>query len=724
MIFLKIQSYVVYLGAHSHGPEVTSSDLDEVTNSHHQLLSTVLGSPEKARKSIFYSYKRYINGFAAVFDTEVAEELSKHPDVVSVFENQRNKLQTTRSWSFLGLESDSGEQHRGSAWEKARYGADTIIGNIDSGVWPESQSFNDAEMGPIPPRWKGFCQNKTKYGVSCNKKLIGARYFLKGIVKQEGRANLSLNNIISARDYYGHGTHTLSTAGGSFVSGVNVSGLGNGTAKGGSPKARVASYKVCWYDTDGQQDCPDCDILSAFEAAIHDGVDVISVSVGASIDNYFIGGINIGGFHAVMHGITVVTAAGNSNLTSVPPDESVFNVAPWLLTVGATTMDREFPVKILLGNGKQLKGQGLSRGPLLVHPLINGSAAKAANSTDHDAQLCLAQSLDPAKVEGKVVVCLRSMTDPKEIGGVAQQSGAAGMILANDDSTGKSPDVSMTRPKTRIGGKPAPDMLIDSRKGPNTVTAEILKPDISAPGDSIIAAFPPPVGSAGETENYQRYVVSSGTSMACPHISGVVGLLKTLHPDWSPSAIKSAIMTTARTRNSEKVAIRNSSDNQATPFNYGSGQVRPNAAMNPGLVYDLTTNDYLNFLCGVSHDKAKIKAISKAEKRYKCPKSYNLANFNYPSITVPLLHGSITVTRTLKNVGSPGTYKTRIRAPPRIKISVEPKKLTFDKMGEEKVFTMNLKARQPSNEAAFGRLTWTDGKHHVRSPIVVMAVTV
>ncbi|MCL7030052.1 hypothetical protein MKW94_022002, partial [Papaver nudicaule] len=179
-----------------------------------------------------------------------------------------------------------------------------------------------------------------------------------------------------------------------------------------------------------------------------------------------------------------------------------------------------------------------------------------------------------------------------------------------------------------------------------------------------------------------------------------------------------------RTRDSKKLAMQNSSDSPATPFSYGSGQVRPNAAMDPGLVYDLTTNDYLNFLCGLGYDESKLRALSTAGILYKCPKPYSLTSFNYPSITVPHLHGSITVTRTVKNVGSPGTYKARIRAPPRIRVSVEPKKLTFNNIGEEKTFKVNLKAVNSSNEYAFGGLTWTDGLHFVRSPVVVRAVTV
>ena len=56
----------------------------------------------------------------------------EHPKVVSVFLNKGRKLHTTRSWDFLGLEND-GAIRSSSIWKKARFGEDTIIGNLDTG---------------------------------------------------------------------------------------------------------------------------------------------------------------------------------------------------------------------------------------------------------------------------------------------------------------------------------------------------------------------------------------------------------------------------------------------------------------------------------------------------------------------------------------------------------------------------------------------------------------
>lgn len=159
------------------------------------------------------------------------------------------------------------------------------------------------------------------------------------------------STLFSTRDYDGHGTHTLSTAGGNFVPGATAFGNGNGTAKGGSPRARVAAYKVCWPQIIDVE-CTDADIIAAFEAAISDGVDVLSVSLGdPEHKEFFKEAVAIGAFHAVINGIVVVTSAGNSG----PLPGTVANLAPWMITVGASTTDREFISYIALGNRKHLK---------------------------------------------------------------------------------------------------------------------------------------------------------------------------------------------------------------------------------------------------------------------------------------------------------------------------------------------------------------------------------
>ncbi|KAJ4847149.1 hypothetical protein Tsubulata_033676 [Turnera subulata] len=256
-----------------------------------------------------------------------------------------------------------------------------------------------------------------------------------------------------------------------------------------------------------------------------------------------------------------------------------------------------------------------------------------------------------------------------------------------------------------------------SSAGPNTVTPEIIKPDITAPGVNIIAAY---TEAARPTEfdfDNRRipYITESGTSMSCPHVSGVAGLLKTLHPDWSPAAIRSAIMTMARTRDNTVNPMQTESSTQATPFNYGAGHIRPNRAQDPGLVYDLNANDYLDFLCSLGYNQSLIELV--AGGLYECPESVSLLNFNYPSIAVPRLTHSITLTRKLKNVGKPGRYTARVTEPYGISVIVDPKVLVFDKIGDERSFTVTLEAKWPgaAKDYEFGHLIWADGKGHYRT---------
>lgn len=745
--FATKKSYVVYLGSHSHGPEPSSLNINRITESHYEFLGSFLGSHDVAKESIFYSYTRHINGFAATLDDEVAVEIAKHPKVISIFLNKGRKLHTTRSWDFMmGLDHD-GVIPSGSIWKKARYGEHTIIGNLDTGVWPESKSFNDDKLGPIPSKWKGICQNDTDFGFHCNRKLIGARYFNKGYSSVVGPLNSSFN---TPRDNDGHGTHTLSTAGGNFVSRASVFGFGKGTAKGGSPKARVATYKVCWPPVDGNE-CFDADIVAAFDMAIHDGVDVLSVSLGGEPTSFFNDSIAIGSFHAVKHGIVVICSAGNSG----PKPATVSNFAPWEITVGASTMDREFLSYVVLGNKMHFKGESLSPTALpsnKFYPLISAADAKAANVSVGEALLCKNGTLDPIKVKGKILVCLRGENARVDKGEQAQLAGALGMILANNDINGneiiadahvlpashinftdgvaifaytnqtKSPKAYITHTKTLLGTKPAPFMAAFSSKGPSLITPEILKPDITAPGVSVVAAYSEAQGPTNQIFDKRRVQFNSlsGTSMSCPHVSGVVGLLKSLYPTWSPAAIKSAIMTTATTQDNSWERVLNASYFKATPFSYGAGHIRPNAAMDPGLVYDLSVNDYLNFLCALGYNETLVSIFS--DDPYKCPKPISLTNLNYPSITVPNLSHSITVTRTLKNVGSPGTYRVDVQKPSGISVTVEPRSLKFKKIGEEKSYNVTLRIKaKAAKDYVFGNLVWSDTKHYVRSPIVVKA---
>lgn len=745
------KSYIVYLGPQSYGTGLTALDIESVTNSHYNLLGSYVGSTDKAKEAIFYSYSKYFNGFAAVLDEDEAAMVAKHPNVASIFLNKPRKLHTTHSWDFLGLERN-GVVPKGSLWSKSK-GEDIIIGNLDTGVWPESKSFSDEGVGPVPTRWRGICDvdidNTDKF--KCNRKLIGARYFYKGYLADAGKStNVTFH---SARDFDGHGSHTLSTAGGNFVANASVFGNGLGTASGGSPNARVAAYKVCWPPLAVGGGCYEADILAGFEAAILDGVDVISASVGGDPVEFYESSIAIGSFHAVANGIVVVSSAGNTG----PKPKTASNLEPWSITVAASTTDREFTSYVTLGNKKILKGASLSESHLPPHkfyPLISAVDAKADRASSDDALLCKKGTLDSKKAKGKIVVCLRGDNDRTDKGVQAARAGAVGMILANNIESGndvlsdphvlpashlgyddgsyifsylnntKSPKASISKVETKLGQSPSPIMASFSSRGPNIIDPSILKPDITGPGVDIVAAYCEAASPSQQKSDKRRspFITLSGTSMSTPHVSGIVGIIKSLHPDWSPAAIKSAIMTTARIKDNTGKPILDSTRINANPFAYGAGQVQPNHAVDPGLVYDLNITDYTNYLCNRGYKGSRLTIFY--GKRYICPKSFNLLDFNYPSISIPNLkiRDSLNVTRTLTNVGSPSTYKVHIQAPHEVLVSVEPKVLNFKEKGEKKEFRVTFSLKTLTNNSTdylFGSLDWSDCKHHVRSSIVI-----
>ncbi|KAK7374449.1 hypothetical protein VNO80_07879 [Phaseolus coccineus] len=749
--------YIVYLGAHSHGPNPSSVDLEIATHSHYDLLGSILTSHEKAKEAIIYSYNKHINGFAASLEEEEAADIAKNPNVVSVFLSKEHKLHTTRSWEFLGLQRNG----INSAWQRGRFGENTIIGNIDTGVWPESKSFTDTGLGPVPAKWRGgnVCQIRGSNKVPCNRKLIGARFFNKAYEAFNGQLPRSQQ---TARDFVGHGTHTLSTAGGNFVPGASVFGNGNGTAKGGSPRARVAAYKACWSLTDAAS-CFGADVLAAIDQAISDGVDVISVSVGGrpslSAEEIFTDEVSIGAFHALGKNILVVASAGNDG----PTPGTVINVAPWLFTVAASTLDRDFSSTITFGNNQQIKGASLfvNIPPNQSFSLILATDAKFANATKRDAQLCKAGTLDPRKVNGKIVSCIRDgKIKSVAEGNEALSAGAKGMILGNqkqngntllaephvlstvnrppshkrttpgfhlsatDETINSNTTVRMSSVRTLLGRKPAPVMASFSSRGPNKIQPSILKPDVTAPGVNILASYSLFASASNLPSDTRRgfpFNVMQGTSMSCPHVSGIAGLIKTLHPDWSPAAIKSAIMTTASTRDNTNRTIRDAFDKKlANPFAYGSGHVQPNSAIDPGLVYDLSLDDYLNFLCASGYDQQLISALN-FNKTFICSGSHSITDLNYPSITLPNLGiNAVTVTRTVTNVGPPSTYFAKAELPG-YSIVVVPNSLSFRKIGEKKRFRVIVQAKSVTKRGSynFGELLWTNGKHIVRSPITV-----
>ncbi|XP_026398342.1 subtilisin-like protease SBT5.3 [Papaver somniferum] len=724
--------YIVYMGEHSY------SDSNSVTSSNHDLLASIIGSIREAEEATVYHYHKSFRGFSAKLMPEQAQKLRETESVISVFESKAYELHTTHSWEFLL--HDFPQDNKSIEIESK---SDVIVGVFDTGIWPESESFNDKGLGPIPERFKGKCvAGDLNNNFTCNRKIIGAQFYKDGYEAQRGLLD-PRTVYLSPRDSNGHGTHTASTIAGSVVNNVSLFGMASGTARGGMPNARLAIYKVCWPGPGG---CTDADILSAYDDAIHDGVDIISESLGytpeVGIENLFTDVNSIGSFHAFQKGILVSASAGNTGTLS-----TVANGAPWIFTVAASTINREFNSYVHLGNSTILKGSSIN--PLKMdkhYGIVFATDVPAFGVQAETAGYCYPNTLDHKLIKGKIVVCSSSMNDPRTLKSqVVEDGGGVGMILI-DPFYGNDIGFEHGIPTARLEAKEieilqkhlkinknataiiyptttevsniiaAPKMAFFSSMGPNIIAPDVIKPDITAPGVNILAAWSPAAPTQFGSVNYR---FDSGTSMSCPHATGVAAIIKSHRPTWSPAAIKSAIMTTAtRTmRNNMELISKNPSGSPATPFDYGSGHINPAAALDPGLIYDYNTSDIIDFLCSTS-GASKISNLATCKKP-PIP-TYDL---NYPSIGVANFSGNISVSRTVTyNGDGPAEFTATWDTIPGVNVIVEPSELKFKEEGEKLSFKVHFVPEKISYEGLvlFGSITWSyENKYKVTSPIAL-----
>ncbi|XP_057252111.1 subtilisin-like protease SBT4.15 [Beta vulgaris subsp. vulgaris] len=712
------KSYIVYMGDISQGIERLA-----VVKHHHSLLAEAIGDESIARVAKIHSYGKSFNGFAARLLPHEASRLSEKRNVVSVFPNKMRKLLTTRSWDYLGMPEDL--RQRNNQTESS-----IILGLLDTGIYIDAPSFSDEGYGPPPSKWKGTCEKGLNF-TGCNRKVIGARYYNLG-------PDIGMDPTPVDTD--GHGTHTSSTAAGRSVNGASLFGVAEGTARGGVPNSRIAMYKVC-----GNFGCSDMSLLAGFDDAIADGVDIISISIGGPTKNFMDDVVAIGSFHAMKKGILTVCAGGNEG----PDEGSISNVAPWVLTVGATNVDREFRTVVELGNGMKLQGMSINTfsPKKTMYPLI--SAASAFNGTESpftNVSMCDAGTLSESKVKGKIVLCLGLSSADWTV----RSSHGAGTIIALDElqdmasttllpasfvsaedghligdyiNTTKSPQATIYKTVTLKTTK-APVVASFSSRGPQLLARNILKPDISAPGMDILAAYSKLVSITNENldNRFSYFNIISGTSMACPHVAGAAAYVKTFHPDWSPAAIKSALMTTAKPVNG------NGTEN---PLDSGSGLINPVAAVHPGLIYDLSGNDYIRYLCREGYNGTTLSLIQGLHKKvhYNCSKvkpGQGADGLNYPSLHVQLPTSDTKISkvfhRSVTHVGyGPAVYKATVTSPRGLAIKVIPDVLTFTKPHQKQSFKVLVQGTitddTPYTLSAF--LEWNDSKYRVRSPVVI-----
>ncbi|XP_047324678.1 subtilisin-like protease SBT1.3 [Impatiens glandulifera] len=712
--------------------------------------SVIINHDSEAENRVIYTYDTAFHGVAARLTEQEAERLNSQHGVISIFPETIYQLHTTRSPTFLGLEKT--EHATGNnVWPENLGNHDqVIIGVLDTGIWPESPSFNDTGMKPVPSSWKGACETGRAFETHhCNKKIIGARVFYHGYEASYGKIN-EQDEYKSPRDQDGHGTHTAATAAGSPVSGANLLGYAAGTARGMAPHARLAAYKVCW--TGG---CFSSDIIFAVDRAVADGVNVLSISLGGGVSAYYRDSLSIAAFGAMEKGVFVSCSAGNGG----PNPISLTNVSPWIATVGASTMDRDFPATVKLGTGKTTAGVSLYKGRINLsttkqYPLVyKGSNASSPDPTS----LCLDGTLDRRSVAGKIVICDRGISPRVQKGQVVKDAGGVGMILSNTEANGEElvgdchliPTVAIGEKEgieikryaltnrnatatlaflgTKLGIRPSPVVAAFSSRGPNLLTLEIMKPDIIAPGVNILAAWTGDAGPSGLPTDRRRlkFNILSGTSMSCPHVSGIAALLKGSHPDWSPAAIKSALMTTAYVHDNTQNPLKDAStDGPSDPYVHGSGHVNPVKALDPGLVYDISPQDYLEFLCAQKLTPGQLKVFAKFSNRTCRHSLANPGDLNYPALSVVFSEDSrvseVTLHRTVTNVGpAVSHYHVEVSQLKGVVIDVEPRTLNFTRKYEKIAYKIRFTTKLRQVGPQFGDLIWKDNLHFVRSPVII-----
>ena len=717
----------------------------------------IAGAPIVARYSTVY------NGFAARLTAAEVQALKSSPLVVEVFADEARKLETISTPAFLGLSTPGGVWSQMVAGQAIK-GEDIIIGVVDGGIWPESPSYADRvngstpvfgsgslAYGPPPAGWTGTCVAGEGFtpALHCNNKLIGAQYFNAGFLASGNSKHWTefyspRDSVAGATGHGGHGSHTSSTAGGNSGAPVTLGGNSVGTASGIAPRARIAAYKVCYTyisptaedGTGSQNSCFTSDSVAAIDKAVADGVHVINYSISGSqtsvndpVEQAFLRSANAGVF--------VAASAGNSG-----PAVAVAHVSPWLTTVAASTHDRALSANVTLGNGAVYTGASFNASALSAKPVIRAEDAGLPGADATQLRLCFLTPavLDPAKVTGKVVVCTRGTNARTDKSAAVKTAGGVGMVLV-DNGAGLVADVHSI-PSVHVNatdgaaikayaqagggtaaigayfnaGKPAPVMAGFSSRGPNAGDANMLKPDLTAPGVDIIATVTPALTNAerdavanGTLVPPPEWSSYQGTSMSSPHVAGLAALLKQAHPTWSPAAIKSALMTTAYSTLNDGLP---GEQNGLLPWSQGAGHVAPNKALDPGLVYDNGKIEFIRYQCNVN--KPAVTPASDCTTYGTLDQTYN---FNLPSITVGAVVGSTVVTRKVTNVGAASATYSATASVSGFSVVVTPSSLTLAP-GETKSYTVTLTgAGVADGQWAYGSLSWSDGAHVVRSPI-------
>lgn len=663
-----------------------------------------------------------VSGFAATLTATQAEALAKQPGVLGVAPDELMQPDTAVSPDVLGLSGEDGVWERLGGVENLRNGAGSgvVVGIIDSGIRPEHPSFADLGLRAAPSSgWRGVCDAGEEDDFACSDKLVGARFYAETFAANN---ELAEYESLSPLDVDGHGTHTASTAAGNAGVEAVIDDISYGEISGMAPAARVAAYKVCWDSTTGGG-CYGSDSVAAIEDAVADGVDVLNFSISGTLTNV-LDPVELAFLGAAEAGVFVAASAGNSG----PGVSTVAHPSPWVTTVAASTHN-VMEATLVTGDGQRYIGASVQGEIATDTAMVLSEDIPADGASVEDAGLCVPSSLDPAGAAGKIVVCDRGVIARVDKSAAVEQAGGVGMVQLNVTESSLDADIhavpsvhlshtyrDAVRAYVRTAENPV-GRILDTNEGTTTEVPEVagfssrgpslaaggdlLKPDVSAPGVSVLAGYSPELG--GMDFNFV-----SGTSMSSPHVAGLAALVIQEHPRWSPMAVKSAMMTTA-----DAHASAASSD----PFASGAGFVDPTEFLDPGLVYETDSQDWWDFLAG--------QGVVWGDGTPVSDNPVDASDLNLPSIAIGQLVGSQTVTRTITNVtGRTATFTAATTGLDGLEVTVSPETLTLKKGASAEV-AITVAGTDATRMGAYakGELVWTgsDGSS-VGSPVVVRPV--
>jgi putative cell wall-binding protein/subtilisin family serine protease len=719
--------------------DVDSTAADRYTDYLAAQRSEVLQEAGADTEAIVTTYEVALNGFAATLTASQVAELRKSADVLNVWENEIRELDTVSTPDYLGMTGEDG------VWQTqfggpADAGEGVVVGVLDSGIDAQNPSF--ASLGGTPdPDFEGVCDTGGDPEFACNDKVIGARFYDAAFGN-----TIHPSEFLSPRDRDGHGSHTAGTAAGNYDVPMSIRGTDLGAGSGMAPAAQIAAYKVCWYD----EGCASAGLVAAIDDAVADGVDVINYSISGS-SAFVVTAEELAFLGAADAGVFVSTSAGNSGDTV--GRSSVAHNAPWTTTVAASTHDRGAGKTVTLGDGgDSYEGVGVGEavGPA---PLVDSSDVGLPGVSQTAVDECwwdadpstpgVQPTLDPALVDGTIVLCDRGTVARTDKSEAVALAGGIGMVQANtsqaqslnadfhavpsihvDSIAGAAVEAYIAAtadPTATISAQStdpvvAPEMAGFSSYGPALAGGgDLLKPDITAPGVDVVAAYHENL-TTGDAE----FNSISGTSMSAPHIAGLGALLMGKNPGWSPMAVKSAMMTTAGVLDTAGGPIQRSGVD-ATPLDFGAGEVVPADSYNPGLVYDSDIIDWYAYTCAIN--QLQLLGGGQAVCDNPAVPDIDPSDLNSPSIAIGDLAGVQTVTRTVTNVsGAEATFTAQVEAPAGLDVTVSPEALTVPAGGEATYEVTVQQVDAPVNAYTFGSLTWVSGETEVRSPLAIQPV--